>query len=76
MDPAVSAGPGEPVGARLPPTDQAPPGDAAPSVVVEEIFLEGDGMTMLRHEAGSTQAIDLLASADLPHPVPASPKRP
>jgi hypothetical protein len=45
------------------------------TVVVEEIFLEGDSMTLLRHEAGSAQAIDLLASAEGPGPAPAATKR-
>ena len=68
---------GGPAGTRPPPaTDRVPDGDTCPSVVVEEIFLEGDGMTMLRHEAGSTQAIDLLASADMATPAPLAPKRP
>ncbi len=39
-----------------------------PDVVVEEIFLEGDSMTMLRHEAGSTRTMGLLESADVLDP--------
>ena len=76
------AGPAEAdlAGAALPAPAQGAPGPAgasdADTVVVEEIFLEGDSMTMLRHEAGSTQAIDLLASADMADPAPAAPKRP
>jgi hypothetical protein len=50
------------------------PPDVA-TVVVEEIFLEGDSMTLLRHEAGSAQAIDLLESADGPGPAPAATKQ-
>jgi len=39
--------------------------DPAVLVPVEEIFLAGDSMTILRHEAGSTQAAGLLDSAGL-----------
>lgn len=44
--------------------------DAVPDVVVEEIFLEGDSMTMLRHEAGSSRTLGLLESAVVPGPEP------
>ena len=47
---------------------------AVPDIVVEEIFLEGDGMTMLRHEAGSTRTIDLLDPADALDPAAGQPK--
>lgn len=47
--------------------------DPALLVPVEEIFLEGCSMTMLRHEAGSTRTVVLLETADLPALVARSP---
>jgi hypothetical protein len=82
MDTAMSRGTvrNEPAGATPPAAAQHDAGangaKEAATVVVEEIFLEGDSMTMLRHEAGSTQAIDLLASADMADAAPPAPKRP
>ena len=51
------------------------PRASTPRVVVEEIFLAGESMTVLRHEAGSAHARELLASADIPASEPAAPPR-
>jgi hypothetical protein len=52
-----------------------PAGPDAVAIAIEEIFLEGDSMTMLRHEAGSAHARELLASAELPASAHAAPNR-
>lgn len=77
MDTAVKNGSRDsgPAGATPGARHARPAGGEATVVVIEEIFLEGDSMTMLRHEAGSAHARELLASADIPATEPAPPPR-